>query len=148
MNMDEIDKNIIKLLSENSRMTFKDLGKKLGVCDVTVKNRIERLLKEGVIKTFTLIVDPEKVGSKVAVIIDVNVEPHMMDEIVKKLKDVEEFYAINKTIGSHNLVISGIFKDHKHMSTTIDKYLNVPGIRDYNVKISLKNLKLSNLFIK
>lgn len=52
--MDEIDKKIICLLSEDSRMPTSEIGRRVGRSRVAVADRIDRLLKKGEIKRFTI----------------------------------------------------------------------------------------------
>jgi len=55
--LDEADREIIRYLRENARMTFVDIGKALDISDATVYNRVKRLTEMGVIKKFTIEVD-------------------------------------------------------------------------------------------
>ncbi len=57
--IDSKDKQILKLLNENSRISYRDIGKKLGINEDTIRYRVFRLSKEGVIERFTIAIqDP------------------------------------------------------------------------------------------
>lgn len=58
MKLDEYDMKILDILSENSRMSYSEIAKKLGLTRQTVKSRIEKLEKEGVIEKYTIKVSP------------------------------------------------------------------------------------------
>ncbi len=62
MELDNIDFQIIRLLSENSRIQWKDLGAQIHMTGQAVGNRIKKLEKNGVIKAYSLIVDEMKLG--------------------------------------------------------------------------------------
>ncbi len=54
MNLDEYDFKILDLLLKNSRLTYSEIGKILGLTRQTVKSRIARLEKEGIIERYTI----------------------------------------------------------------------------------------------
>lgn len=58
MKLDEYDMKILDLLSENSRMSYSEIAKVLGLTRQTVKSRIERLEKEGIIEKYTIKISP------------------------------------------------------------------------------------------
>ena len=62
MELDNIDFQILRLLSENSRIQWKDLGEQIHMTGQAVGNRIKKLEDSGVIKAYSLIVDEKKVG--------------------------------------------------------------------------------------
>jgi len=62
MELDNIDFQILRLLSENSRIQWKDLGEQIHMTGQAVGNRIKKLEESGVIKAYSLIVDDMKVG--------------------------------------------------------------------------------------
>jgi len=59
--IDEIDERILDELRENSRVSYRELARSLGIPHTTVWTRIEKLRKRGIIKKFTIEVDEEKI---------------------------------------------------------------------------------------
>ncbi|WP_394121971.1 Lrp/AsnC family transcriptional regulator [Planococcus donghaensis] len=62
MELNNIDFQILRLLSENSRIQWKDLGEQIHMTGQAVGNRIKKLEENGVIKAYSLIVDEMKLG--------------------------------------------------------------------------------------
>lgn len=62
MELDTIDFQILRLLSENSRIQWKDLGEQIHMTGQAVGNRIKKLEDSGVIKAYSLLVDELKIG--------------------------------------------------------------------------------------
>jgi DNA-binding Lrp family transcriptional regulator len=60
--MDAIDSRIIDLLKRNARSAYGDIGAVVGLSASAVKRRVDRLLAEGVIRSFTIQVDPATEG--------------------------------------------------------------------------------------
>lgn len=139
--VDERDREILRILIQDGRAPFKDIGEEIGVSDVTVKNRIEKMVENGVIEQFTVDIDQARVGKPLLVTIGVKVDPRMIDDAIERLSDIEEFYSIWKTTGAHNLSIRSCFDDTEHMNDVIDSALNVYGIREYHLSILAKEVK-------
>lgn len=69
--IDDIDRAIIKLLVEDARMSYSEIGKNVGLSRVAVKNRIKAIEKEGIITGYHASVDPlvtPKMSTFVAII--------------------------------------------------------------------------------
>ena len=64
--LDELDRKIVALLTENARMSYSDIGEAVGVSRVAVRARINALEKRGVIEGYTTIINPQKIGSAVS----------------------------------------------------------------------------------
>src|SRR5579884_549186 len=65
MRLDNIDARILELLSQDGRMHYKELAKKINVTLPTVKERIRKLVDAGVIKKFTVVIDQERLWGRV-----------------------------------------------------------------------------------
>ena len=60
--LDELDQKIIRLLIENARISYSDIGEETGISRVAVKARIQALEKRGVIEEYTTIINPQKIS--------------------------------------------------------------------------------------
>ncbi len=139
--MDDLDIKILNILDLDSRTSFKEIAKRLEVSDVTIKNRMKKMVENGVISRFTIDLDYEKIGYPLIVTMGLSIDPGRSDEILDHLKAVKEFYLIWRTSGAHGVNIRGAFKDNKHLNRVIDKELNIPGIREYHLSIMDKVVK-------
>ncbi|AGK61197.1 Transcriptional regulator [Archaeoglobus sulfaticallidus PM70-1] len=88
MEIDEIDIKILNILKENSRISFTEIAKNLNITRQTVKSRIERLEKDGIIKRYTI--EVADIFRKNLFILRVRTEDY------RRLKDIEEVLEINK----------------------------------------------------
>lgn len=139
--MDEKDKEILEILKSDSRKSFRELGEKLGISDVAAKNRVEKLIDEGVISGFSLDVNPNGVGYSLLVTIGVQADPQKLEEIGQKLREYEEFFSVWKVTGAHNLHIRGAFRDHSHMNSVLEEAMSSEGIREYHLSLMSEELK-------
>ncbi|NJE13334.1 TRASH domain-containing protein [Thermococcus sp. LS2] len=89
--LDELDLKLIYLLMDNSRLSISELAERLGVSRPTVKARLERLEKEGVIQRYTIKLNPElqRAHNVVALIIKTD-EPEKLEEF-KEIIEINRF---------------------------------------------------------
>ena len=64
--VDELDQKIIQLLVKNARMSYSDIGEKIGISRVAVKARIQALENKGIIEEYTTIINPQKINGAVS----------------------------------------------------------------------------------
>ncbi len=144
--MDKKDKQILKILEKNSRISYKKLGKKLDMTDVAAKNRVNKLIEKGIITEFTIGENPEKIGLPLQVTIGVQTDPKRQDEIAENLKKIKELYFIWKVTGAHNLHVHGAFKDHQHMNTVLEETMSMEGVRGYHLSVMSEELKHDKIY--
>lgn len=72
--MDEIDFAILEHLSQDSRMHSTEIASNLGLATSTVHKRIEKMRDSGIIKEFTVTIDPASVGLNITTYIGINID--------------------------------------------------------------------------
>jgi len=143
--MDELDRTLLKILEKDGRIPFKELASRLNVSDVTIKNRIDKMIKSKTIYYFSVEINYEKINLPLRVTIGVTVEPSKNAEVLDHIQSFDEILIIWKTSGAHSINIRGAFHDHNHMNRVIDKALNIPGVREYHISILDREIKNSKL---
>ena len=73
--MDKIDLKLLSLLQENARYPLKHLAEEVFLSSPAVSTRIDRLEKQGIIKGYTAVVDPLKLGYHVTAFINLEMHP-------------------------------------------------------------------------
>lgn len=68
-NIDDISLKILGLLQENARMSYTEIGQKIGMASTSVKERVQKLEDVGIIKKYTVQLDDEKLGYPINAII-------------------------------------------------------------------------------
>jgi len=64
--LDELDQKIIRLLIQNARMSYSEIGQQVGISRVAVKMRVQALEKKGIIEEYTTIINPQKISGAVS----------------------------------------------------------------------------------
>lgn len=145
--IDEIDMKIIRLLTQNARMTYKELAEKLGTTRQRISRRMNRLEKLGVIQKYTAIPDYEKLGYAYLILGITLKAGTDVDEIIEKLKKIEHVKIIQKALGSHNLAVHIIApNDMKKIQNVINEISkSIPGIDHMDVTFIVETVKIEFL---
>jgi len=142
LGIDEVDVSILRLLRENSRMSFTEMSKRTGISDATIQHRLKRLMERGVITQFTIIANPEETGYKVTAIILVQTDTEKHEEAkesLSKLPVVSEVYSV---LGEYDLLVKVWAKSLEELNETInDKIRAIDGIEELMEIVVVERVK-------
>ena len=85
--LDELDQKIVELLIENARMSYSEIGQRVGISRVAVKARIQALEQRGIIEEYTTIINPQKVNGAVSCYFEIELQPETFPRAVELLKE-------------------------------------------------------------
>ncbi len=142
MNLDNTDLTIISLLQKDGRMSYSDIAEIVGKTEVTVRRRVRRLLREGVIKRFTVVLDPLKMGRRICAMIRVKAMMKQASLIAEKVRDyseVDEAYFLD---GACGLMLKVTVNDLSELRDFLERRLGkVPGVGEVETCIVLETIK-------
>ena len=127
--LDELDQKIIRLLIENARISYSDIGEETGISRVAVKARIQALEKRGVIEEYTTIINPQKISGAVSCYFEIETKPEYLaqvTDILYKNDTVSQIYRVTgrDRLHVHAVASSGDEMEH-FLHTVID---TLPGV--------------------
>jgi len=150
--MDETDLAIIDKLTEDARMSFRKIAKKLGVSPDTVINRYEALQKEGVIRGSTIVINPKKIGYQAMAVFMIDTSPaHILATestptnssfVLDKLIQMPNIIVATKTVGDHDLLAIGVAIDFEHLNKVRSDIEKIPGVKDIQVSFWVERTEL------
>lgn len=140
LQIDNLDRQILDIISKNARVPYLEVARECGVSGAAIHQRVQRLIKIGVIKGSEFKVDPVLVGFKTCAYIGIFLEhPGHFREVVKKLKDIPEIIECHYTTGNYSLFIKVYTRDNEHLKEILtDKIQNIPSIVRTETLISLE----------
>lgn len=116
--LDEIDHELLRLLTQNSRMTNADLAAAVGIAQSTCITRVRSLVSRGVISGFTANVDPAAVGLASQVLISVTLRAgarsHLAD-FMKEMRNLPEVIQVFFLGGSEDFIVHLAVRDNDHV---------------------------------
>lgn len=126
--IDELDRSIIRLLQEDSRMPSAEIARRLGVAERTIRARINRLVQDGIIK-LVAIVNPAALGYDVTADIFLEVEPGRLEEVAQQLAQMEEVAYVGLTTGECDISIQVFVPTVDALYRFItEKLQRIPGV--------------------
>ncbi|MBS7251161.1 MAG: Lrp/AsnC family transcriptional regulator [Candidatus Freyarchaeota archaeon] len=139
--LDDIDEKLIRILSEDSRKPIRDIAEELNLSIATVRKRIQRLVDEGIIKKFTVLLNPGLSENRITSIVTVQPATHRLNEIVNRLgefKEVEEAHLLTRGCG---LIMKVNANSLPELNDFIEKVRGMKGIIDIENCLVLRKIK-------
>ncbi len=143
--LDEVDKAILKELISNARLSFREIARRVGVSTATVANKVRRMEEEGVIKGYTTIVDTEKLGYDVVALIEVVISKGKVTDIEEEVAKMPNVQAVYDVTGQSDAIIVARFKSRAELSKFVKKLLSMEYVERTITHVVL-NVKKEELF--
>ena len=142
---DKIDMAILRVLLLDSRKTLQEIGNEVGLSPTSCWTRIKKLEASGVIKRYTVDVDPAKLGYHDSVIVQVTLESHTDETLydfgrtLATIPEIQEAYLVS---GDYDYYIRIAVRDTRDYERLLrEKLYKIPGIRHSKSHFVLRVLK-------
>lgn len=132
--MDETDFKIIQILSQNGKESFVEMAEKIGLSPVGIKQRVEKLIKRGILEIRGCL----SAGKFYSVSAQVMVEgtPEVISWLARKLKKSPLVYHLVKTSGRYNLTVGIMAQSLKRIDEFISsEIIAEPGVKHVEINI-------------
>ena len=140
--LDERDRVIIEMLTKDARTPFTEIAKVLGISETAVRKRVKALEEAGVIRQYTVVVDPSKLGYHLVSLTGVDTLPEKIFDVASKLKEFEFVREVYLTSGDHMIMTEVWAKDGEDLSDIIsNKIGRIEGVTKVCPAIILEKLK-------
>lgn len=143
--MDEIDRRILSRLQNDARVTNVALAEAVHLSPAPCLRRVRELEQQGVIRSYTTLLDPEKLGWEVSVFIEVRLERQVVgdlrvfEEYIERCPQVMECYLMT---GTSDYLLRVVARDLKSLQAFItDQLASIPNVANLRSSIALKQVK-------
>jgi Lrp/AsnC family transcriptional regulator, leucine-responsive regulatory protein len=143
ISLDEFDYKIIQILSNNSRLSYAEIGRKIALSQSATKERVLNLIENGIIKGFETSIDFEKLGYGLKVIISIKFKNDEFKRFIDDLKKFPEILSCKRVTGEYCLVTECVLKDSSHLENLIDRIIPY-GIPTTSIQLS--EVKVDHFF--
>ena len=106
--LNELDQKIVRLLIQNARMSYSEIGQLVGISRVAVKMRIQSLEKRGVIEEYTAIINPQKISGAVSCYFEIETKPESFAQVTEILRKNETITQIYRVTGKNKLHVHAV----------------------------------------
>ena len=140
--LDELDQKIVRLLIQNARMSYSEIGQQTGISRVAVKMRVQALEQKGVIEEYTTIINPQKISGAVSCYFEIETRPDALMEVAEILRQNDTITQIYRVTGKSRLHVHAVASSNEEMEAllygTIDK---LPGVLECKNNVILSRIK-------
>jgi len=119
IDLDDINRDILSLLLDDGRISYRELGERVGLTPPAVAERVRKLEEVGVIKGYRAVVDYEALGFPLLCIIRLN-SPRGARAVDDIIRDLPEVIEANRVTGSESHVIRARLRSTTHLEEILD----------------------------
>ncbi|MBI9069554.1 MAG: Lrp/AsnC ligand binding domain-containing protein [Salinivirgaceae bacterium] len=138
--IDELDKKILSLVSKNARIPYLEVARECNVSGAAIHQRIQRLIKLGVITGSEFIISPRSIGLLTCAYMGIYLtKASLYSDVLKQLEQIPEIVECHYTTGVYSLFVKVVTRDNEHLRDVLaDKLQKVEGIERTETFISLE----------
>ena len=139
--IDKTDRDILNALLDNSRLSYRQIAVKIGVSVATVLKRVKALEDAGIIRKYTALLDYEKLGFDVEVLIDIRISKGKLYEVEKKILKHPMVHAVYDNTGNFDATIVARFQSRRTMDNFLKQIQAFDFVERTETKLILKTMK-------
>ena len=140
--VDDVDRQVIDLLREDSRLSINELAGRVNISRANAYQRVNRLRQTGVIRRFTIDVDPKRLGLSVTALILVDIEQHSWREASERVMELPGVDYVGFTTGTFDLILRVRAADMETLRDVVLERLQAfPEVRSTQTSFVLEELR-------
>lgn len=136
-----MDKQIIRVLNKDARLSFREIAQIIHLSVGTVSHRIKRMEDSGIIKGYIPVLDVEKVGFDFRAIVYLNISKGKLRFIEEKIVEYPNVVGVYDVTGDYDAVIIGRFENRDHLNKFVKELHTMKYIERTNTSIVLNTFK-------
>ncbi|WP_328292182.1 Lrp/AsnC family transcriptional regulator [Kineococcus sp. NBC_00420] len=139
--LDDVDRELLVLLARDGRATFNDLGARVGLSAPAAKRRVDRLVADGVIASFTAVVDPAALGWRTEAFVEVRCHGTVSPaELRRAWQGIPEIVGAYTVTGPADALIHVLARDVQHLEQALERVRDEANISATDSVIVLSRL--------
>lgn len=135
ISLDRIGWKILRELQRDARLSYAELGRRVGLTTPAVIERVRKLEDAGVIRGYRVEIDPAKVGLPITAFIRMSISGIDYSEIIKVAEESNEILECHRATGGDSFIMKVAVADVGHLQTLIDR-LTPYGITTTSIVLS------------
>lgn len=128
---------ILRLLIKNARMSYSDIARELDCSRAYAREQVNRLMQDGLIEQFTVVLNPDKMGKTLSTFVDARIAPWRLEETARELADTPEVVSLYIMSDMQSLHIHTLTDDNETLYRFLQNHLLG---RDYVLSLDCKTL--------
>jgi Lrp/AsnC family leucine-responsive transcriptional regulator len=147
--LDRIDRNILSELQSDGRLSNIELSKRVGLSPTPCLERVKRLEKENYIMGYKAILNPEKLGSALLVLVEITLtktSPDVFDDFSKAVHELDVIQECHLVSGNFDFLLKTRVADMAAYRQLLgDTLLRLPSVSESRTYVVMEEVKSSNM---
>jgi Lrp/AsnC family leucine-responsive transcriptional regulator len=122
--LDETGKKLLSALQENARLSFAELGRRIGLSPAATAERLRRLEEAGVIKGYRVEIDREALGLPILAIIRLSCDGAMYRPFLKAVQTLDAVVECHHVAGGDAFIMKVAASSVEQLERVVEKLLN------------------------
>lgn len=140
--LSDSDLRILRILERDASLSYAEIARRLGLNESTVRKKVLKLKRQGVIRRFSVVLDPEKLGIRNIAILGIDTDPDKLLEVAQRLRDMPEVKSVAITSGDHMLMAEVWSEDGDQLSKILTRKIGrIDGVRKVCPSLVLERVK-------
>lgn len=127
--VNDIDRDILRLLASDARMSVSVMARRLGVARSTLQARLERLETSGVIEGYTVRLGAGAKAARIRASVLLNVEPRAQAAVLSRLRAIDAVERIHTTSGRVDLLLEVAAETTSALDAVLDRIGGIDGVK-------------------
>jgi Lrp/AsnC family transcriptional regulator for asnA, asnC and gidA len=137
--IDDLDLKILSELAKDASISVPKLSKKINVNASVVYSRIKRLIKRGLVKKFTIVINDEALGFNVKALTGINMDSKLRDNVLNELFKIPEVREVSEVTGRFDVLVTMNARSLDEMHQLIsEKIGHVEGVQKTETFIEMR----------
>ncbi len=145
--LDDIDRQILYLLQENSRISSAELARRVSLSAPGLQKRLRKLEENGVIGRYVTLVNREALGLDLLCFAQVTLahhQPECVGQFCDRVKGLSEVLECHHLSGEFDYLLKVVVANHQHLEKFLsEKITRIPGVDRIRTSIVLNEIKAS-----
>jgi DNA-binding Lrp family transcriptional regulator len=135
--LDQIDTILLATLQEQGRLRLEDLARRVKLSPSTVHDRLQRLQRDGVIRKWTIAVNPQALNLTVLAFVGVRASRPCSDLVValERIHEIEEAHSVD---GQFSVLVKLRVTSTEHLLHLLERIKRIPGVESTETTVALK----------
>jgi Lrp/AsnC family transcriptional regulator for asnA, asnC and gidA len=140
--LSDSDLRILRVLERDASLSYAEIARRLGLNESTVRKKVLKLKRQGIIRRFSVVLDPEKLGIRNIAILGIDTDPDKLLEVAQRLRDMPEVKSVAITSGDHMLMAEVWSEDGDQLSKILTRKIGkIDGVRKVCPSLVLERVK-------
>ncbi len=141
MQLDDTDRRLLGVLLEDARISQRGLAQRIGVAQGTITNRLRRLEGLGVIKGYTVLLEPESIGWTMTVITGLRIEKGSMINVQQNIAADPRVFAVYDVTGDYDSMVLARVQSRKDLDDLTKTVFTLKGVQRSFTQVVLNTVK-------